>query len=240
MKAITCSQCGAVIKRIRIRDKYAHCDYCDAVFPIEEKKVIEIPSPPGEDQTQQLSNWEIYLRNREEVKKKYPEPVIPVETEVDDLALFKIVAFLSIIAAVVFGAIILKKGFSDSKIENKPAQTHKRTVYENPGPTPCPGITVWSVPLYFENDTHYIEKPKLDLSKLPTCDKRELKTTIFSDQNDQVEVRVTVDKNGNVTEAKAVSGDEFLRGPAEEAARKSLFTKRPKPQKRTIKYYFIL
>ncbi len=60
-----------------------------------------------------------------------------------------------------------------------------------------------------------------------------------------IPVRVLIDENGSVTEAKAVCGDEFLRRASEEAARKSKFApfkKDGQPAKRSgyIIYNFLI
>lgn len=50
MKAITCSQCGALIKRIDTKDKFVACEYCHAKIPIQKEKVFviheQIPPKP--------------------------------------------------------------------------------------------------------------------------------------------------------------------------------------------------
>lgn len=50
MKAITCSQCGALIKQIRKRDKFAQCEYCHAAIPILKDKIFEISEKKAKEQ----------------------------------------------------------------------------------------------------------------------------------------------------------------------------------------------
>jgi hypothetical protein len=38
MKTFNCTQCGASIKRISLKDRWAHCDYCKARFLLPEEK----------------------------------------------------------------------------------------------------------------------------------------------------------------------------------------------------------
>jgi hypothetical protein len=84
---------------------------------------------------------------------------------------------------------------------------------------------------------HY-EVPSIDETKLPTADAKELKKTVF--KNRRAEVRITIDENGDVTEAKAVSGHPILKEAAENAARKTLFANRRKPTIRLLTYIFRL
>lgn len=53
MKAITCPQCGALVKKISLRDKFVPCDYCGAKILFEENKerIIEIPDKTEEQLT---------------------------------------------------------------------------------------------------------------------------------------------------------------------------------------------
>ncbi|MEZ5344590.1 MAG: hypothetical protein R2681_03445 [Pyrinomonadaceae bacterium] len=46
MIAINCSQCGALIKRVRIRDKIAECEYCHSTTQIFEEKIIYVKENP--------------------------------------------------------------------------------------------------------------------------------------------------------------------------------------------------
>ncbi len=46
MKAINCSQCGALIRRVRIRDKFAECEYCHSTTQILREKIIYVQDKP--------------------------------------------------------------------------------------------------------------------------------------------------------------------------------------------------
>src|SRR5688500_17527652 len=46
MKAITCSQCGALIKGISAKKEFADCQYCGAEISILIEKIFEVPDKP--------------------------------------------------------------------------------------------------------------------------------------------------------------------------------------------------
>lgn len=46
MKAINCSQCGALIERVRIRDDFAECSYCHSATPILKDKIVYVQEKP--------------------------------------------------------------------------------------------------------------------------------------------------------------------------------------------------
>lgn len=65
------------------------------------------------------------------------------------------------------------------------------------------------------------EFPKYSNFDLPTWDEDELLSGVFSERN--IEVEVKIDKNGNVTSAKALNGHQFLREICQQAALKTTF-----------------
>ncbi len=237
MKAITCSQCGAVIKRIRLRDKIAYCDYCDATIPIIKDKVVEMADKPESEGVKKLTNWEIYQQRRKEVENKFIPHIQPPDDSIDSETKLKLFGLLAAAAALIIIPILLHSFFSSSA---NVLPGSGRAIESRTAPTPCPNVVVTIYSYYFTGDQHYIEHPELDLSKLPSCDEKELKTTIFSDQNNKVEVELIVDPDGDVIEAKAISGDPLLRRPSEAAAGKSKFIKRANNEKRKITYRFVL
>jgi hypothetical protein len=59
MKTFNCTQCGASVRRLSLKDRWAHCDYCKAKFLLPEEKrpvvtglsfgVITASDPDGDD-----------------------------------------------------------------------------------------------------------------------------------------------------------------------------------------------
>jgi hypothetical protein len=231
MKAITCSQCGALIKQIRLRDKFAECDYCHAKIPVEKEKVIVISEK--KPQLEKLSE-----KQKKSVFRSYDldEDYVPEISEES-----KIVGFMIFIAFVIAVPIVLYYIFSPDDVKPKTVKESYKTETPTPASEPCPNISVFITNSYWEDDKHFIQNPELSNSALPTCDLTELRKGIFSDRNRIVEVKVTVNKEGDVTAAKLVSGDEFFKESAERAALKSLFIKQKRQTTKTITYrYFIL
>lgn len=50
MKAITCSQCGALLKGISTKKELADCIYCGAEIPIRKEKVFEVSDKKAEEE----------------------------------------------------------------------------------------------------------------------------------------------------------------------------------------------
>jgi uncharacterized Zn finger protein (UPF0148 family) len=50
MKAITCSQCGALITEISTKSGYVDCIYCHAKIPFRNEKITEISRKKAEEE----------------------------------------------------------------------------------------------------------------------------------------------------------------------------------------------
>jgi DNA-directed RNA polymerase subunit RPC12/RpoP len=227
MKAITCPQCGAIIKRISLKDESVACDYCGAEILLEEhrEKIVEIPDhghvwKPAEMDRTDYSGGTNY------------KPLIAF-----------VVIGASIFLTIVF-IIAGKKAVGDQSNSTKKSFAATTSPYSPPPfptvkPTVYPKITYEvEVKWIGDDDMEHYEVPSIDETKLPSGDGKELKKTVF--KNRRAEVKITIDENGDVTEAKAVSGHPILKEAAENAARKTLFANRRKPTTRLLTYIFRL
>lgn len=247
MKAITCSQCGALIKRISLKDKFAHCDYCGAKILIEENKerIIEIrdrvtPSPPKKTYPQldkqerdRLFNTMVELNNDDDSYDDTKRTITII------LAVF-IIGFFTV------APIILVSVFKSVKSKKPEKKTEFVSVNQTPTPEiiyqppePVPDIKYRSYVQYNTDiDADLIELPVIKLEQLPTTDLKELKKTVFASR--KIRVRITIDENGDVSEAKALNGHQVLRDSSIEAAKKSLFSSRKRKTTTVLTYIYIL
>jgi hypothetical protein len=247
VKAITCPQCGALIKKISLRDKFAFCDYCTAkiLLPEDKGKLVEDSDETG---APQMTPYQQYLKTREENARKYAAMNPPVynPTDDDDRNVWKVfLVVTSVILLVIFfgvtGRSCLDRPFNST---NKTVAASKTPAFTST-PFPLTESTVYprinySVDVKWtgSDDMEHYEMPSIDVTKLPTADTKQLKKTVFA--NRSVQVKVTIDENGEVSEAKAISGHPILKEAAENAARKTLFSNRPKPTNRVLTYVFRL
>ncbi len=242
MKAITCPQCGALIKRISLKDKFAFCDYCGAKILLEENKIVELPAKKEE---KKLTPWEQYRENYGKVQARADQYYVPdLEPPTRN---YPLVGALIMVAIVVIPLIIFIASLDNSTSDQK--KIPKKTLVENNNsfmprtptrtPTPYPKIN-YEVKVQWngDNDMEHFENPQIDQSKLPSFDETELKKTVF--KNRGVQVKITIDTTGEVTAAEAISGHLILKEAAQEAAIKNLFNPRQKPTKRILTYYFRL
>lgn len=247
MKAITCSQCGALIKRISLKDKFAFCDYCGAKILIGENKerIVEII----EKESTQPSNRVLPKLDAAERDRLFRTMV---ELNNDDTVYddtrhtLKVLAVIGIIAFFVFAPVILVAFFAaKAKKENTkkvefvstPAPTTPEIIYQQQ--ESLPDIKYRSYVQYNTNiDADLIELPIIRLEQLPTTDLKELKKTVFAQR--KIRVRITIDENGDVSEAKALNGHQVLQESSVEAAKKSLFSTRKKRTTTVLTYIYIL
>jgi DNA-directed RNA polymerase subunit RPC12/RpoP len=252
MKAITCTQCGALVKRILLRDRFALCDYCGAKILLSENKenMVEVPDKKdgsAESRESTLTPWQQYLKKRDENALRYAamNPAPSYKEPNDSSILVPLLVLFLLMGAIVFLAVSGKSCFyrpldSTEKIAAAKSKSNSpetsAPVFESPR---YPAINYQvNVKWNGQYDMEHYENPRIDPAKLPTFDKAQLKKTVFA--NRAVEVKITIDERGEVSQAKAVSGHPMLKEAAENAARKSLFSPREKPTARVLTYYFRL
>jgi hypothetical protein len=239
MKAITCPQCGALIKRIPVSNKIALCDYCEAkiILPENQDKPVEIPEAENK-----LTPWEQHQENYRKVKERasrYDAPYTYPQPESRSFAIPAVVGIIGLTLAIIFWAASGKNSSPANVKEKTLVKTVPSPKIEYPIATPAPQIN-YQVKVQWSgsNDMEHFENPQIDNSKLPSLDENELKKTVF--KNRGVQVKITINTDGEVTSAEAVSGHPVLREAAVEAAKKTLFNSRQKPTTRVLTYYFRL
>jgi len=239
---MTCPQCGALIKKISLKEEFADCDYCEAKILLEanKDKIVEIPE-------QKSSAWEQYRENYRKINERtrqLNEPYMsPQEPEADSSNVAGIIVIL-IVGFLIFGGLIalFSTGKSSPKVAKLPTQTpitSDSPIFSYKTPTPVKRIN-YQVKVQWTggNDMEHFENPLLKNEKLPTLDENELKKTVF--KNRTVQVRITINTDGEVSSAEGISGHPILQESAVEAAKKTLFNPRQKPTTRILTYYFRL
>jgi hypothetical protein len=244
MKAMTCSQCGALIERIRIDDKFAECVYCHALIPVVREKVVEIPDKKPAA-VKKPTAYEEYLRRKEQYASEPAEPEgNPLIGGIVILAV--IGAFVVLIAVVFLNSLFTppkNNAFDRSETDgetSRPAVTYPEPdATVTPAPTPIPDISYRSYVKYTTSiGVEHIELPTIEAEQLSTFDIKELKKTVFKEK--RIRVRITINTDGEVLDAKALNGHEALRESSVRAARKSLFTTRKRESQTTLTYIYVL
>lgn len=241
---MTCPQCGALIKKISLKDKFAECEYCEARILLEENRdrIVEIPDKPD---VPPPTPWEQYQENYRKVNERaqqfnspYLNPMPPDRSAAAPV----IVGLIVLVAAIIVFAAV--KGSKQPPSTNTAKLTTLKTtpfptVQSYPTSTPAPQIR-YQVKVQWSgaNDMEQFENPELDVDKLPTTNEAELKKTVF--KNRAVQVKITIGTDGEVTSAEAISGHPILAEAAVAAAKKTLFNSRQKPTTRVLTYYFRL
>jgi DNA-directed RNA polymerase subunit RPC12/RpoP len=70
MKAITCSQCGALIEDVSLKTSFVRCNYCKANVLIIDEKILEISKREAEEAQRKRHEWK---RNEEKTIREYRE-----------------------------------------------------------------------------------------------------------------------------------------------------------------------
>lgn len=192
MKAITCTQCGALIKRISRRDDFALCDYCGAKMLVEENKtpIVETSDKPETAAGKPLAPWDQYRENRRKTEERarqfdhldnYAEETGSKHyPAIGALVIIGIAGILTFIFA-------LSSNTCQSRLANLKEKTPVKTVaspeIKYPTPTPVPQIN-YEVKVQWDgnNDLEHFENPQIDMSKLPTSNVAELKKTVFKNR----------------------------------------------------------
>jgi len=251
MKAITCPQCGALIKEVSERQAMTECTYCEAkvLIPRNNKYFLET-----DESEKRISPNENIKKSGTQTIWNSPFSDQSVYSETFDKnhkSKNNVAAVITVLCVGFFVLIVISAGVSSRK---KAAQTR---VFSTPYKysTPIPSYTpfpVYSTPLPEEPEItfdlsyrvswdsaiseQHIELPTLKDVDFPSDDLKTLKKTVFAQKI--IRVRVRIDANGEVVQAKAISGHQLLKDAAENAARASFFTERKKPLNTVITYYF--
>ena len=237
---MACPRCGALIKKISLKEEFADCDYCEAKILLSENKdkIVEISD-------KKLTPWDQYRENHRKIDERTKQNNWDVEeTNAGTSRIFGFFIFGVIALIVVSVFVAIAGSMFSSRPKNliektEPSKTVSAPIVQYPKPTPAPHIN-YQVQIQFKgaNDMEHFENPQIENAKLPTFDEAELKKTVF--KNRGVQVKVTIDTTGEVTSAEGISGHPILKESAVAAAKKSLFNPRSKPTTRVLTYYFRL
>ena len=249
MKAISCPQCGALIKEVSKHQAITECGYCGAkvlmprgdeyFLEIDESKV-NVPNAnikkTGTQTTwsSPFSDLQSYSETFEK-KQKSNNPFVAVVVVVC-VGFFVFVAIIAGIAS--------KKKAEQTRAFPTPRAYSTPIPFYTPFPVNStlpeePEITFdisYRVSWDSAIDEQHIELPTLKNADFPSSDLKTLKKTVFAQKI--IRVKVRIDTNGEVTDAKAVSGHKILQEAAENAARASYFTERKKPVNTVLTYHF--
>ena len=245
MKAMTCPQCGALIKKISLKDKFAECEYCEARILLEENRdrIVDIPDKPA---VPPPSPWEEYRANHQKVDERTPRFNsfdYNAEPKNSSAGVVVIIGLIALVAGIIVFATFRNSSpppaANTARTTALKATPTPAVVSWYPTPTPAPQVN-YQVKVQWSgaNDMEQFENPQIDVSKLPSSDEAELKKTVF--KNRAVQVKITIGTDGEVTSAEAVSGHPILAEASVEAAKKTLFNSRSKPTTRVLTYYFRL
>lgn len=239
MKAITCSQCGALVKEIPVNDKFTFCAYCGAKLRLEEKTVIELREPKRE-----LKN--IVGKDRERVFENTLRQNNDSQSYNDAKAVLTTFFVIGAVALFIILPFMLKSFFNFKPERETFYETNVKTFEQSPTAFPIyetiePPVNI-SYRAYVQYDSNigadHVEIPTIELEQLPTNDIKELKKTVFATR--RIRVKIKIDENGEVLEAKALNGHQVLQESSVRAAKKSLFSNRRKPATTTLSYIYIL
>lgn len=202
MKAITCSQCGALIGDVSVSQKFTKCDYCSATFQLEKEKVFEISR-----------------KEAKTINANFQKPFSPttINNKKPIAAIIIGVLFMTLLPIVIVSVVIFSRStdlnlyFAKSKLKVDMSMTAKAVIT---------GTSFDSFNFNMLNFDH-AEFPKYSESELPDVEADELLETVFAERRINVEVKV--DKKGNITEAKAINGHKYLKRICEAAALKTTF-----------------
>lgn len=233
MKALTCTQCGAVLQDNSPRSRFLACKYCGANLQYDETPP-EVEKPRGESAAEEeKTNWEIYLENYEKVVER-TAPVDATDPSENSNSFLRTVvraAVLLTIAISILGGVLAVLSLTFATTSSKPGTL--------PTATPSRKIN-YQVKIEWDgvNDLEYYEMPRIDVAKLPSFDEDELKRTVFKDR--RVQVSATIERTGEVSSASVISGRPILTAAAVKGAKKTVFSPRKEKATRILTYYFHL
>lgn len=226
MKAINCTQCGAVIEDVSERSVIIDCKYCGARIMLDERQSRTVSKPE------------------------------PVHFEEMDLSLsdststlFQIIGvgvgiiFLFFIVAVFVSISRDTKKSEASSLYTPPSQP---ATYSTPSSwsvstevpeKPAPVVNYqprlsWDGP----NDIEHFEEPEVDISSVSDLTSEEVKKTVF--KNRVVKLRVVINTEGEIDTVETISGHPLLVEAATESAKRSIFRSRSKPTTRVLTFTF--
>lgn len=208
MKTFNCTQCGASIKRISLKDRWAHCDYCKASFLIPEEKR---PVVTG------LSFSEI----------RASDPDSDDGIELGPLG--KAVGVVVLLVLIVFGGIEAQDQIRAHEESDRKAKETR--VREENKVTNVPVSVDWDGG---SGDVLHYQLPTI--STIAFAVVRGLDKPPGTKQT--VVIRVTIDQEGNVSGTEVLYGNVMLHRIAADAAGMTVFSPGSRKRTRKITYTF--
>jgi DNA-directed RNA polymerase subunit RPC12/RpoP len=223
MKAITCTQCGAMIENVSEQSLIISCDYCGA------RIMISAPEP----------------------QPKPIMRVVPPELEIEPKKFSPANLGLAAGIALVLPILFLFFAFSDRR--DQPATSEARSVYTTPYPDPTvlpiwsatteasklpPPVVNYQPRVSWDgpNDIEHFAEPEVDISSVSNLTSEEVRNTVFKDRT--VKLRVVINTEGEVDSVETISGHPILVEAATTSAKLSIFRSRSKPTTRVLIYTF--
>ncbi len=245
MKAITCSQCGALIKDISAKKKFADCCYCGAEIPILLEKIFEVPDKPA---AQPVKLPRFNDNEKANLFKELDDNSNAVKESSVPITILVII-FICGLAAILPISLLIAVSSPTKKTDptNPRIAASSPTVYKTPiiptipieTPVIYPNFSYRAYVKHFTNiGAEDVVIPKIEAEQLPTLDLVELKKTVFKEK--RIRVRITINPDGEVIEAKALNGHHVLQEICIIAAKKSLFTTRKKNSTTDLTYIFVI
>ncbi len=208
MKTFNCTQCGAAIDRVSLKDRWAHCDYCKAKFHLPEEKM---PIVGG------LSFGTIQAS----------------DPDSDGL----VFGNLWIGAVCVLGIVLVVYGgvkFQENAARNEQSaveQAKKERQRSQNRVTNVPVTVEWDRDT---DDVIQYDLPTIDTSAFAYI----RKMSDSADGQFRIVVEVKLDQDGRVVKTEAVSGNVLLQQYALKSAEMTVFPPAPKKKVRRITYIF--
>jgi DNA-directed RNA polymerase subunit RPC12/RpoP len=227
MKAITCTQCGAIIENVSERSVIVDCEYCGARIMMDRGEPVLPPKPSNVE----TPNFELEVE---------PDPSNSFVT-VAGGAVALIIFLVGIFA--MFPKSHPDSTSSVSSVYNtsKPSAPNNGYTWAAPvkiePPKPLPVVNYqprvsWDGP----NDMEYFDDPEVDVSSVSNLTSEEVKKTVF--KNRVVKLKVVINTEGEIDKVETISGHPLLVNAATESAKRSIFSSRSKPTTRILTYTF--
>ena len=227
MRAITCTQCGAIIENVSERSVIVDCAYCGARMIMDRGEPTVPPKPPTVD-----------------------PPDFALEAEPDPSNSFVAVAG-GAVAFIIFLVVLFvvfpkpeRKAtsavYNISKSSTPSSSPYSWTAPVNVQPAkPIPVVNYqprvsWDGP----NDMEYFDDPEVDVSSVSDLTAQEIKKTVF--KNRVVKLKVVINTEGEIDKVETISGHPLLVEAATGSARRSIFASRSKATTRILTYTFRL
>ena len=104
MKAITCPQCGALVKTVSPKDKFAACDYCKAKISLPDDRQDIAENPEKAVKNEELTPYRQYQENYRKSRERadqYDAPYTYPQTDENKPVFRLILGFAAIMLIII-------------------------------------------------------------------------------------------------------------------------------------------